>query len=143
MSCLGKVVERMVASRLMHILEKNDKVNPNQAGFRPLHSTEDQTIRLFQLVHNGFQNKPPERTVLALLDFSKEYDRVFLGLTYDRALTFTEHTKRVTEKFKRRKHVSETNGNILELGLEELRNLSNDVPANPRILQSSLASLAL
>ena len=71
----------MVAARLMHMLEKNNTLNRNQAGFRVIHSTEDQTLRLSQFVHNGFQLKPSERTVLALLDFSKAYDKVWrIGL---------------------------------------------------------------
>ena len=41
-SCLGKVMERMVAARLMHMLEKNTTLNRNQAGFRAIHSIEDQ-----------------------------------------------------------------------------------------------------
>ena len=49
----------------------------DQAGFRRLRSTEDQLIRLTQSISDGFQAKPALRTVLALLDFSKAYDRVW------------------------------------------------------------------
>ena len=76
-SCLGKIMERMVAARMMYLLEKDGKLNSNQAGFRALHSTEDQTIKLSQMIHNGFQQKPSQRTVLALLDFSKAFDKVW------------------------------------------------------------------
>jgi hypothetical protein len=39
---------------------------------------EDQVIRLSQAISDGFQaKKPPNQTVLALLDFSKAYNKVW------------------------------------------------------------------
>ena len=49
-----------------------------QAGFRAQRSYEDQVMRLSQSIHDGFQcPKPAKRTVVALLDFSKAYDKVW------------------------------------------------------------------
>jgi hypothetical protein len=71
-SCLAKVMEHMVAKRLQHLAESCGMLNSDQSGFRPQRSTEDQAIS------DGFQaKKPPNRTVLALLDFSKAYDKVW------------------------------------------------------------------
>jgi hypothetical protein len=70
-SCLAKVMERMVA-------ESCGMLNSDQSGFCPQQSTEDQVIRLSQAISDGFQaKKPPNRTVLALLDFSKAYNKVW------------------------------------------------------------------
>jgi hypothetical protein len=78
MSCLAKVMERMVAKRLQHLAKSCGMLNYDQSGFRPQRSTEDQVIRLSQTISDVFQAKePPNRTVLALLEFSKEYDKVW------------------------------------------------------------------
>jgi hypothetical protein len=72
MSCLAKVMERMVGKQLQHLAESCGMLNPDRSGFRPQRSTEDQVIRLSQALSDDFQAKKPEnQTVLALLDFSK------------------------------------------------------------------------
>ena len=76
-SCVVKVFERMIAARLQHLAESNNWLADQQAGFRALHSCEDQVIRLSQSVSDAFQQKPMQRTVLALLDFSKAFDQVW------------------------------------------------------------------
>ena len=76
-SCLAKTMERMVAMRLQHMAESNGWWCGEQAGFRRLRCTEDQVIRLTQSISDGFQSRPAQRTVLALLDFSKAYDTVW------------------------------------------------------------------
>ena len=82
-SCLGKVMERMVSARLQHLAESRGWLCQEQSGFRPQRSTEDQVLRLSQAVSDGFQQRPPQRTVLALLDFSKAYDMVWRADLYD------------------------------------------------------------
>jgi hypothetical protein len=77
-SCLAKVMERMVGKRLQHLAESHGMLNPDQSGFCPQWLTEDQVIRLSQAISDGFQaKKPANRTVLALLDFLKAYDKVW------------------------------------------------------------------
>jgi hypothetical protein len=64
-------MERMVGKRLQHLAKSRIMLNPDQSGFRPQWSTEEQAIT------DGFQaKKPANRTVLALLDLSKVYDKV-------------------------------------------------------------------
>ena len=70
-------MERMVSSRLQHLAESRGWFCQEQSGFRPQRSTEDQVLRLTQSISDGLQQKPPLRTVLALLDFSKAYDKVW------------------------------------------------------------------
>ena len=77
-SCLGKVLERMVANRIKHLAESQGLWCEDQSGFRGLRSAEDQVLRITQSVSDGFQNAPRSlRTVMALLDFSKAYDTVW------------------------------------------------------------------
>ena len=76
-SCLGKVMERMVAGRLSFLAESRGWWSEDQAGFRQLRSAEEQVLRITQSVHDGFQCRPSNRAVLALLDFSKAYDTVW------------------------------------------------------------------
>ena len=86
-SCLGKVMERMIAGRLSFLAESREWFSDDQAGFRRLRSAEDQVLRITQSVHDGFQCRPTNRAVLALLDFSKAYDTVWrerlLGVLLD------------------------------------------------------------
>jgi ribonuclease HI len=72
---LGKWMERVVANRLMFVLETQGKLCQEQAGFRATRSVEDQLLRLSQDICDGFQAR--ERTVLALFDFAKAYDKVW------------------------------------------------------------------
>ena len=76
-SCVVKLLERMICARLYHIAESNGWICKTQAGFRRNQSTEDQVLRITQKISDGFQAKPARRTVLAMLDYSKAYDRVW------------------------------------------------------------------
>ena len=76
-SCLGKVLERMVVNRLIHLAESRGLLCEDQAGFRGQRSTEDQILRITQTISDGFQARPALRSLLALLDFSKAYDTVW------------------------------------------------------------------
>jgi hypothetical protein len=70
----------MVAKRLQHLTESCGMLNSDQSGFCPQRMTEDQVIRLSQVISDGFQaKKPANQTVLALLDFSKAYNKVWLA----------------------------------------------------------------
>ena len=75
-SQLGKTVERLITTRLSWWLEEHQKISPYQAGFRAGRSTTDQCLRLSQHVSDGFQNKPPKRTLLTLFDYSRAFDTV-------------------------------------------------------------------
>ena len=74
-SCLCKLLERILNSRLMWFMEKERKFNDEQAGFRPCRSTEDQVTYLTQLIEEGFQAK--KQTVVVWVDLEKAFDRVW------------------------------------------------------------------
>ena len=75
-SVIAKTVERMVHSRLTHILESGNMLSACQAGFRRGHSTEEQLARVTQDIFDGFEERPHKRSVMALLDFNRAYDKV-------------------------------------------------------------------
>ena len=76
-SCVVKLLERMIAERLYHFAETQNKFNHQQAGFRKGRGCEDQIARVVQAIQDGFHHKPMKRSVIALLDFSKAYDMVW------------------------------------------------------------------
>ena len=67
----------MIAERLYHTAEAKDWFSKYQAGFRKGRSCVDQILRMVQQIDDGFQNTPMKRSVLALLDLSKAYDKVW------------------------------------------------------------------
>ena len=73
-SCIGKLLERIVVNRLNRQLEKLGILNPDQAGFRAHHSTEDNIAKLQDAITKARANK---NTLLAVfVDFEKAYDMV-------------------------------------------------------------------
>ena len=77
-SCVSKLFERIILSRLLFFLESNSILSPCQAGFRPGRSTLDQILYLSQSVSDGFNKpRPGSRTILPTIDFSKAFDSVW------------------------------------------------------------------
>ena len=74
-SCVSKLFECIILSRLLFFLESNFILSPRHAGFRPGRSTLDQILYLSQSISDGF-NKPRSgsRTILSTIDFSKAFD---------------------------------------------------------------------
>ena len=75
LSVIGKLLERIVKARLESFLESNNKLDPNQAGFRKGRSTVEQIGRLTQSIHDGFEDGL--RTLVVYVDFSRAYDKVW------------------------------------------------------------------
>ena len=61
--------------RLVTLAENNGWFHHTQAEFRKGRNCTDQILRIVQQVDDGFQRK--EKSILALLDLSKAYDRVW------------------------------------------------------------------
>ena len=74
-SCIGKVAERMINTRLYHWLETNHLLSDMQAGFRKGCRTEDQLIRFIQNTLDGFQAS--KTTTAVFIDLQQAYDRVW------------------------------------------------------------------
>ena len=77
-SCVSKLFERIILSRLLFFLEFNSILSPRQAGFRPGQSTLDQILYISQSISDGFNKpRPGSRTILSTIDFSKAFDSVW------------------------------------------------------------------
>ena len=77
-SCVSKLFERIILSRLLFFLESNSILSPRQAGFRPGRSTLDQILCCSQSISDGFNKpRPGSRTILSTIDFSKAFDSVW------------------------------------------------------------------
>lgn len=80
-SCLCKLLERMVNSRLMWFLEKNCLLSETQSGFRKSRSTAEPLVRLETAIRQTFLLS--EYLVAVFLDFEKAYDMLWTqGLLY-------------------------------------------------------------
>ena len=85
-SCISKLFERLIFSRLTFHLELNHLLSTCQAGFRPGRSPLDQNLS--QSIWDGFQKKkPPDRTILAFVDFSKAFDSVWHSALFHKLLS--------------------------------------------------------
>ena len=77
-SCLSKLFERIILSRLLFFLESNSILSPRQVGFRRGRSTLDQILYLSRSISDGFNKpRPGSRTILSTIDFSKAFDSVW------------------------------------------------------------------
>ena len=71
---LGKILERVVYTRLMCHLSENNILTPYQSGFRPNHSTEDVLLRT---VEDWRQEVDQGKAIAAVfIDFSKAFDSI-------------------------------------------------------------------
>ena len=77
-SCVSKLFECIIPSRLLFFVESNSILSPCQANFRPGQSTLDQILYLSQSISDGF-NKPRtgSLTILSTINFSKAFDSVW------------------------------------------------------------------
>ena len=77
-SCPGKILEKVIANRLIYLLESRQLLTNNQAGFRPNRCTTDQVLKLTQDATDQIQSKSEgNRTVVAFFDYAKAYDKVW------------------------------------------------------------------
>jgi hypothetical protein len=71
---LSKILEKLVAARLMHHLIINNLCEPNQSAYKPHHSTETALLRMQNDILNSLGSRRP--CLLALLDLSSAFDTV-------------------------------------------------------------------
>ena len=76
-SCVSKLFERIILSRILFFLESSSILLPRQAGFRPRRSTLNPILYLSQSISDGFYKPMPGcRTILTTINFSKAFDSV-------------------------------------------------------------------
>ena len=74
-SCVSKLFERIILSRLLFFLESNSILSSYQAGFRTGRCILDQILFLAQSISDRFNKpRPGSRTILSTIDFSKAFD---------------------------------------------------------------------
>ena len=78
-ACLGKILERIVADRLVYILESRKMLSQNQAGFRQGRCTTDQILKLVQDATDNVHAPKAEghRTMVCFFDYAKAYDKIW------------------------------------------------------------------
>ena len=77
-SCVSKLFERIILSRLLFFLESNSILSPRQADFCPGQFTLDQILYLSQSISDGFNKpRPGSQTMLSTIDFSKAFESVW------------------------------------------------------------------
>ena len=75
---MGKLLEKIIADRLVYVLESRNLLNDNQAGFRPNRCTTDQILKLVQQASDQFHaGGGNTRTFAAFFDYEKAYDKVW------------------------------------------------------------------
>jgi ribonuclease HI len=72
---IGKLMERMIGSRLNYHLEQNQIIPKTQTGFRENGSTEHQLVRLVQEAKEAWANQ--QEYVVTFLDVEKAFDKVW------------------------------------------------------------------
>lgn len=70
--CLGKLMERIISSRLSWWLEKHNLLAPYQMGFRKHRSTIDQITYVEDYIQNSFKDR--QHAVMVFFDIEKAYD---------------------------------------------------------------------
>ena len=73
---MGKIFERIVASRFSTFLEKSNYFDESQAGFRKKRSTLDQLFKLSQSVSTAL--KKHKKAVGVFLNVEKAFDAVWI-----------------------------------------------------------------
>lgn len=72
--CVWKVLKKMVADRLLHTLESNNLILPQQSSFRLFHSTQDPLLFFSKLTQKAFVSNSFVGAVF--FDVQKVYDTV-------------------------------------------------------------------
>ena len=75
LSCVGKLMERIVYKHLYNHLLANKLIYSNQSGFLKGHSTVAQLIDIFDQITKGIDEK--KLTCMVFCDISKAFDRVW------------------------------------------------------------------
>ena len=74
-SCLGKLMERIINRRLVWHLEANNLLTPTQTGYRKHQNTEDQLAPLAQEIETSFQEK--NKVVSVFFNLYRAFDKVW------------------------------------------------------------------
>jgi hypothetical protein len=78
---VSKVIEKLLPTRLLPLIEHNDLIPSHQFGFRQTHSTTEKTHRIIHRINEAYEHKAS--CSAAFLDISQVFDKVWhIGLLY-------------------------------------------------------------
>ncbi|ETO12526.1 hypothetical protein RFI_24849 [Reticulomyxa filosa] len=90
LSCVGKLMERIITMRLTKYLNENQMLHQSQAGFQSWHNTSELLLRISESIHTSFDKNGV--TYAAMLDISAAYDSVWRdGLRFKMRHEFKLH----------------------------------------------------
>ena len=75
LSCISKIMEKLICSRLYFHLETNSNFSKTQGGFRKRICTLDQIARLEQTIRHSLGNR--ENCIVVFFDLSNAFDKVW------------------------------------------------------------------
>ena len=73
----GKIFERIIFNPIFEYLEKNSLLCPNQSGFHPFDSCENQLLSIVHDVYANFDQRQTLEMRANFLDISKAFDKVW------------------------------------------------------------------
>jgi len=73
-SNFAKILEKVIKSRLIQFLEKNNILSKNQFGFRPKLGTENALYNATSFIYNALDNS--KKATGIFLDLAKAFDTV-------------------------------------------------------------------
>ena len=73
----GKIFGRIIFNPIFEYLEKNSLLCPNQSGFRPFDSCENQLLSIVHDIYANFDQNPTLEMRANFLDISKAFDKVW------------------------------------------------------------------
>jgi hypothetical protein len=74
-SCVGKIMERVIYKYVFNHLQRNKLIYEYQSGFLPKYSTVHQLLEMYNCILNSSEKK--ETSCFVFCDFSKAFDKVW------------------------------------------------------------------
>lgn len=119
----SKVLERLLLTRLMPIIEEKQLISEHQFGFRRKHSTIDQVHRLVEKIQSGFE--AGKYCAAVFLDISQAFDKIWHeGLLYKIKLNFPPSYYILLKSYLSERHFIVRHGNAVT----ELNKIRAGVP---------------
>ena len=73
----SKIFERIIFNPIFEFLDENGLLCPNQSGFHPFDSCENQSLSIIYDIYANFDQHPTLEVRANFLDISKAFDRVW------------------------------------------------------------------
>ena len=77
MPICGKSLERIIFNPIFEYLEKNSLPFPNQSGFRPFESCENQLLSIVHDIYTNFEQHPTLEMIANFVDILKAFEKVW------------------------------------------------------------------